>query len=373
MKHLFFLFALVFICLMGCKKDYPVSSNETPVFYFNGTVNGTPVNVNAGVNNYFMYSSYAQDSNYVYNFLGELKQTNCTDCRNKIKFQINNYTTSSLNGPVQIDTSLIPSYYSMHGAYSVLVGSATEYEVSFNQVGDSAAISGYTWDFGDGITETGSFNPTHLYTHPGYYNACLTITDSLGCSSSICKQIKVAVPDAECDISIIDSSPSGNTFTFSSSGSGTPNTCLWDFGDNTTSGSSTVTHTYLNPGTYKVSLQTIDNGNCLSNTCKNVSTQGFTGCLANFNFSVLTNQYPNPLSLSNVTITWTDNSGITYSSNTITQPNDSFFQIISVENYLNNENNQPTKKLHVKLKCTLTDGINTIQITDGDAVIAVSY
>ena len=372
MNRLLFLFLL--LSIIGCKKDYPIASTATPVFYFNGTVNGVAVNIAAGVNNYYMYSSYTQDSNYVYNFSGELKQNNCLNCNNKIKFQINDYTASPPNGATQINTSLFPSYYTMQESDSTTVGSPTEYVVSFNAISDSLNNYDHTWDFGDGNTETGSFSPIHTYTHPGYYNACLTINDvNSSCSSTICNQIKIDVPDAVCDVSIIDSLLSGNTISFSSLGTGIPSTYLWDFGDGATSNLSAVSHTFSNPGIYKVCLeQTTDQG-CTSYVCKNVSTENFSGCLADFSYGIQgTNS--NPLALSNIIITWTDSAGLEYTSNDSQQPSDSYFQIVSVEHYLNNESSQPTKKLHIKFKCSLFNINNSpISIDNGDAIIAVSY
>lgn len=373
MKRLFFLMAFLFVCSIGCKKDFPVSSIETPVFYFNGTVNGTYVDLKAGVNDYYMYSSFLQDTNYVYNFFAELRQNNCMNCTNKIKFQINDDTVSPPTGNSQANTSLTVNYYSIQ-LDSAQTGTSTEYDVFFNCDSDSLNTTVNSWDFGDGTSETGTFSTTHTYTHPGYYDVCLTVSDNNGtCTSSICNQIKVAIPDTACKVSIVDSIISGNTIWLAAAGNGSPSTYLWDFADGTTSNLNPVSHTFSTAGVYKVCVQTTDLNGCTANFCKNISTPGLAGCLANFNFSVLSTLYQNPLSLSNVAITWTDNLGIVYSSNSITQHSDSYFQIVSVENYLNNENNQSTKKLHVKFKCTLSDGNTSIQIDNGDAVIAVSY
>ena len=371
MNRLLFLFLV--ISAIGCKKDYPIASSETPVFYFNGTVNGLDMNMQAGVNNYYMYSSYTQDSNYVYNFSGELKQNNCLHCNNKIKFQINDYTSSPPNGATQINTSLFPSYYSIQASDSIHIGSATEYVVTFNAISDSLNNYDYTWDFGDGSSATGILSPIHIYAHPGYYTACLTINDvNSSCTSTICNQIKIAVPGSECEATILDSLLSGNTVNFSSLGTGTPSTYFWDFGDGTTSNLNTVSHTFQNPGIYKVCLEQITDEACTSYICKNVSTEGFAGCFANFSYPIQ-GISSNPLALSNVIISWTDNLGLVYSSNNSLQTSDSYFQIISVENYLNNANNQPTKKLHIKFKCSLFNNNNSVQIDNGNAVIAVSY
>ncbi|MFZ4399874.1 MAG: T9SS type A sorting domain-containing protein [Bacteroidales bacterium] len=43
----------------------------------------------------------------------------------------------------------------------------------------------YNWSWGDGTQDTISF-PTHTYSTAGYYNICLTITDSVGCTVTYC-------------------------------------------------------------------------------------------------------------------------------------------------------------------------------------------
>src|SRR6218665_3920050 len=62
------------------KKEYPdsVTTNEA-VFFFNGTVRDSLVDIGAGINDYYMYSYYNQDSAGVYSFTGHLKKVACTD------------------------------------------------------------------------------------------------------------------------------------------------------------------------------------------------------------------------------------------------------------------------------------------------------
>lgn len=60
-------------------------------------------------------------------------------------------------------------------------GSANQtivFDASVN-IGSGEAIISYTWDFGDGTTETGK-NPSHTYTKPGVYSVTLTVTDNTG-------------------------------------------------------------------------------------------------------------------------------------------------------------------------------------------------
>jgi len=54
-------------------------------------------------------------------------------------------------------------------------------EVQFTNT-SSGAITGYSWDFGDGAGSTDP-NPSHIYTLPGKYKAVLTVTDPWGSKS----------------------------------------------------------------------------------------------------------------------------------------------------------------------------------------------
>ncbi len=43
----------------------------------------------------------------------------------------------------------------------------------------------YLWQWGDGSGSTGA-TPSHIYSAPGNYNICLTVSDNFGCSDSYC-------------------------------------------------------------------------------------------------------------------------------------------------------------------------------------------
>ena len=75
---------LLLLACMSCrKKEYPESTKEgSPVFNCNMYINGNPTTIEAGVNNYYMYSSFQQDSNGVYGFIAGLKQIECAICSN---------------------------------------------------------------------------------------------------------------------------------------------------------------------------------------------------------------------------------------------------------------------------------------------------
>lgn len=46
------------------------------------------------------------------------------------------------------------------------------------------------WDFGDGSASVSATNPIHLYTSPGTYQVCVTVTDTCG-NNTICKYVNI--------------------------------------------------------------------------------------------------------------------------------------------------------------------------------------
>ena len=64
----------------------------------------------------------------------------------------------------------------------------------------STAATQWSWNFGDGNTST-SQNPSHTYTSPGTYTACLAVTDGV-CHDTVCKTVSItAVGLNEYDLS----------------------------------------------------------------------------------------------------------------------------------------------------------------------------
>ncbi|MBS2545247.1 ricin-type beta-trefoil lectin domain protein [Catenulispora sp. NL8] len=83
-------------------------------------------------------------------------------------------------------------YLSVNFPASALVGVSTTTDASAS-LGGADAISGYTFDFGDGSTPaTGSqATASHVYTAPGTYTITATATDSAGESSTLEKQVSL--------------------------------------------------------------------------------------------------------------------------------------------------------------------------------------
>lgn len=123
-------------------------------------------------------------------------------------------------------------------------------------------ISGWTFDFGDGSSQTYTRGPfRHLYKDSGNYNVRLTVRDRTGCidSLTIVNAIKITKPVAAFGADQTTFCPGAPLqFNDSSKSFGT-SAYLWNFGDGTTSTLKNPTHVYGGRDTsYSVQLTVED-------------------------------------------------------------------------------------------------------------------
>lgn len=154
-------------------------------------------------------------------------------------------TVTNACGSDSTCSSLVISCASPVAAFS---SSSNFLTAQFSDLSTGGATS-WLWDFGDGNTSTQQ-NPSHTYAQAGTYTVCLTATSICGSDSS-CQSVQITCPVPQ---AIFSSSNSGLTVSFTDQSINAPTTWLWDFGDGNTSGLSSPTHTYAQPGTYTVCL-----------------------------------------------------------------------------------------------------------------------
>jgi len=128
---------------------------------------------------------------------------------------------------------------------------------------DRNGIVSFTWTFTDVTLKTLSgMNPTYTFATPGTYTITLTVTDPVGNSATDTVAITVldiTKPTAKAGSDqIVDA---GAIVTFDAGGSSDNVgvvTYEWNFGDETSGTGKTTTHTYVNQGTYVVTLTVRD-------------------------------------------------------------------------------------------------------------------
>jgi PKD repeat protein len=148
--------------------------------------------------------------------------------------------------------------------------------VAFNAGGSSdpvGAITGYSWNFGDGTSGTG-IAPSHAYAAPGNYVVTLTVANSLGQAASANTNIIVNPPPTASFTISPNPATIGSPVSFDAGASthpfGTVASYAWSFGDGGTATGVATTHSYALPGTYAVTLTVTDSDGQVGTTSASI-------------------------------------------------------------------------------------------------------
>ncbi len=175
--------------------------------------------------------------------------------------------TDNITGCVNTIVETV-NIFDYHADFSLSSASACAGKIVNFIDNSSPGTNTWNWNFGDGSNSTVQ-NPTHSYLNAGTYTVILTVTNSVnGCSDTYTETI-VVYPLPSPSFTFTPSSgcaPLDVSFTNTSGGTGS---FEWLFGDGGSFlGVSPTGHTYLNNGTYSVTLTQTD-----ANGCSNSVTQ----------------------------------------------------------------------------------------------------
>ncbi len=132
---------------------------------------------------------------------------------------------------------------------------------SFNSLGPG--IVSWFWTFGDGATSNQQ-NPSHAYSSAGTYSVSLIAVNGNGCIDTVDAPtiIHVGTTQWASFTATPDSGCAPLTVTFNNTNANVAS-CVWNFGDNTTSSALAPTHIYNIPGFYTVSLVVTTTDGCI--------------------------------------------------------------------------------------------------------------
>ena len=253
---------------------YPDSTN-IQIYHFYNTSTGTNT---PSIYWDFGDSTNSYDANPVHTFLDFGTYNVCLH----IMDSLNTTLLCSYCNSVVVDTA-DTSACQAHFQYSVSGNYVAFYGYSGNP--DQT----YSWDFGD-TSSSSLTNPTHHFIVTGTYNVCLTVTCSNGTTTLYCQNIIIENPSG-CNASFYAYPDSTNTLTYhfynTSTGTASPFTYTWSFGDGTTLSEVNPVYTFQNIGTYNICLSISDSfNNILCSYCNSivVDTANSLGCHAYFTY-----------------------------------------------------------------------------------------
>ena len=207
-------------------------------------------------------------------------------------------------------------------AFSFSYGENNPSNVEFHNTSVGAGPFALSWDFGDGsVSADGS--PSHTYSAPGTYTACLVINNGNECEDEVCHTVVIeSVVAGNCDGSFQYTAGVVNPQNINFLGNDTSNQNgfhhYWSFGDGTSSDAANPEHHYSAAGAYTV-CHTVWNTEsaCTDSICAeivvgeissecNASFTAFTGLL-----NPLHAEFQNTSSTGGVTVTtqWTFGDG----------------------------------------------------------------
>jgi len=164
---------------------------------------------------------------------------------------------------------------------------------SINDPNDAATSISTNWDWGDGTSPSTGWPSglSHTYSQGGTYVITLTATDNIGTTNTQTASVSVN-PSATTTIqqsSVVSGQPIAINVNYQKSGEtvvpqgsiNDPNTLatslnvLWSWGDGTTSGAwpSGLSHTYITPGSYTITVTTRDNLGLTNTASQTVNVQ----------------------------------------------------------------------------------------------------
>lgn len=156
----------------------------------------------------------------------------------------------------------------------------------------STGAINYSWDFGNGMNSNLT-NPTTTYQSAGNYTIELTATNQYGCVDVYTQQVTI-YPTPEAAFNLPTNIACENDVLVFSSASNFADSIVWIFGNGATATGPTVEYTYLNSGTYNVTIMAYGAGGC--GDTLTIATPITVNPDPTANFSYVNVQIPDPVS-----------------------------------------------------------------------------
>ncbi len=145
--------------------------------------------------------------------------------------------------------------------------------ITFTNSSTGPGTLSYVWSFGDGKSST-STSPTHTYNQKGKFNAQLTVTNELGCSTTSAP-VAIGVAEFTVDFKLPSIVCDGSVFKIENTSTPAPNAVYWsadDGSNNWSGGNNDVYYQFLQPGKRKLTMRA-EFGSCTKTITKEVEVK----------------------------------------------------------------------------------------------------
>ncbi|MBC7382166.1 MAG: hypothetical protein H7296_04130 [Bacteroidia bacterium] len=360
---------LLFILLgLSCKrKAEPFDETSGPVFYAKGFAGNEAINIEAGVNSYYLETDHAIDANRIHEFTGNFKQT-CPKCKHSLKVRIRDYHQANGSG-FFADSSLVNKDYDykLNGFSNIPF-----YTIKLTAIPEGeSGLKSHLWEFSDGSTSTkNTLIKTFLSSTDQQIKYTCNYTNT--CSSTLSYHVRlnpflnpVDLPDFKAEK--IDSAQIIYQLTAVGDAK---NTYLWNMGNGQRLKGKSVFYGFDSSGVFTVSLTRISE-NDTGEVSKNISVGNVPDCKANFIKELI--PFEDPLNLSTVDVEWTNEAGELFTSAGVKQSFYNQFKVLESLGHKTNAGGQPTTLIKLLINCKVSNGSRIIELKNVEAKMAVAH
>jgi hypothetical protein len=376
---------LIILCLLGgcVKEEIPPSQIGEVVFNADFDIDESTKQMEAGNDNWYMFSSFEQDINGLHHFVGELaKDADCTsNCNEYLKIVISDIESRER---VIIEEVFFPSSV----PFLEKERDTAQYLVRFNNQSESStALFNNEWDFNNpAIGTSNDINPEIIVDETELpFKASLKVSSGDGCESVQEQEVKSNLDDS-CTVNftvdplMIDQIDNEVIFKLNKYPASFINNMIWRI-----DGQRTPFHSFILSNDLYVILPKVSNAeycvnsevnpDCTSTSCRMLlapeNELPSFDCLSKFDYVI---EELEQEVFSRVVIEYRDEAGLVFNSRKTEIDLDDKFEIINIESYERNEFNQATIKVDVRFTAKLNaENGESIQFNNGFATFAFAY
>lgn len=362
------------IIMWSCGEEVtpPINTQGNITFSAIGTFGSNALTLEAGQNDVYLYTDYTINQQNIIELQGNFaKLPSCTtNCQENLAISISNNQTG--NNLSITDALSVGDYIFV----SPVLDSLTRYETTFQSFATANSVISATWRFDD-VVFSNELAPVFIFDNDNPLIE-LETKDIFGNKSSIKTHLDLD-NNTNCQTDFFfHYQPSQGIYTFKPLVNNPNLAHQWTLTDgiNLTQHTGSTFPTSINSSDlFEVCLEINDNG-CESKMCKLFSNHSNT-LVAASTFSFDSQGFKvldiNNL-LSKALITYTAPNGSRYSTDNGEQATNSYFQITSVEDYIDNENGLATQKITANVQCQLFDESGNSELLKIDSLVfAVAY